>query len=364
MPAQLRVLFVPFGTARVAATRYRVCQYIPYLKEHNFQCRVFSIISEATTARMIASPSLSGAAKLLYYVRVVVEKLIRFSAVLLLARHYQVVFLQRTTLPFALEKALWLVNSNIIFDIDDAIFMPDHQEEGLIGRIKARTKAMEVSGMLKLSKFVIVENEYIRSYCAKYCRNILLIPGPIDTERNFPRLRRASERVVIGWIGGPSTSVYLHMLDGVLPVLARKFNILVKLVGAGAYRFPGVETVNLEWSYDDEVKELQSFDIGVMPMPDNEWTRGKLGCKMLQYMAVGVPAVVSYTPTNAEVVRNGENGFLAKTEQEWLQAISCLINDEGLRRRIGGQGRKTAEEAFSLRVNAPRLTEALMQVCR
>lgn len=355
----ITILFVPSGTSRIAATRYRIYQYLPYLEKHNIKYRVFSIISDATTKEMIYSPVFKGPRKIIYYLRVVLDKIIRLLPVLFLARKYKIIFLQRATLPFGLERILAKINPNIVFDIDDAIFMSDKEEVGLIARIKGYTKSKEVASILKVSRLAIVENEYIRDYVKKYCSNNILIPGPIDTERFFLKEKSAQEEVVIGWIGSPSTAVYLDMLKDVFRMLAKNFEVKIKLIGAGIYKLEGIDIINVPWAYDTEVAELQSFDIGVMPMPDNEWTRGKLGCKMLQYMAVGVPAVVSHTPTNAEVIIDGKNGFLINSQKEWLEKMSRLIKDHVLRQETGLCGRRTVEDKFSVLVNAPKLKEAL-----
>ena len=357
MKYELSVLFIPFGTMRIAASRYRVYQYIGYLVEQNIKCKVFSIISDFTTRQMINSARFTSTKKTLYYLQVVMEKLLRFLPILILARKYNVIFLQRTTLPFGLEKVLRMVNKNIVFDLDDAIFLPDRKERGLLAKLKEYSKDCEVSAILKVARIAVVENEYIESYVSKFCQNIYFIPGPIDTVKNFLAHKLESERIIIGWIGSPSTREYLDMLRSVFRELSKSHRFIVKLVGAGDYFLDGVEIINVEWTFDSEVSQLQSFDIGVMPMPDNEWTNGKLGCKMLQYMAVGIPAVVSYTPTNAEVICEGENGMMADSEKEWFEKLSLLINDGQLRKKIGLNGRRTAEEKFSLKVNAPRLVK-------
>lgn len=361
MPNEISVLFVPFGTARAAATRYRIYQYLPYLAKQNIRCRVFSLISDMTTRRMINSPKYTGLRKILYYLQVSLERLIRFIPVWCLAGKYKVVFLQRSTLPLGLSALLKMRNRNIVFDIDDAIFIPDSQEKGLIGFIKERSKAAEVADILKISKITIAENEYIRDYCRRYCRDICLIPGPIDTERNFVRPKADNGPVVVGWIGSPSTSIYLDLAANALLKIHAKEKVVIRLIGAGDYEIAGLPLDNLAWSVEEEVGLLQSFDIGIMPMPDNQWTRGKLGCKMLQYMSVGVPTVASYTPTNAWAISEGVNGYLARTEEEWVEKLTLLIKDAALRKKIGLAGRKTAEERFSVSVNAPKFLQALIE---
>jgi len=358
----MKILFIPFGTKRIAATRYRVYQYLPFLGQNNIKYRVFSIVSDFTTRQMIQSPNFRGTRRSIYYLSVILDKMLRLTVILAMAPWYDILFLQRTTLPFGLERLLKLVNKNIVFDLDDAIFIPDHKEKGIIGRLKEYAKASEVSGILKVSRLAIVENEYINSYAKRYCQDVYLIPGPIDTERNFVKLKIPVKKIVIGWIGSPSTTPYLNMLDNVFINLAAGFDIEVKLVGSGEYDIAGVKIVNQAWAYEREISDLQSFDIGVMPMPDNEWTNGKLGCKMLQYMAVGIPAVVSYTKTNAEVIDDGVNGFLARSDKEWIDKMSRLITDSSLRERIGLEGRNTVEKRFSLKVNAPKLKELLENI--
>lgn len=283
-----------------------------------------------------------------------------------MASHYDIVFLQRATFPLGLGRLLKLWRKNIIFDIDDAIFLPDTSRQGLINDFKAFVKESELRSILALSDCVIVENDYIKDYVSRYCPNVRKIPGPIDTDRYFVRKGQVSglrgqgtgysDELVLGWIGSPATTGYLHLLDGVFAdILSRFENVRIVLIGAGNYIFPSERVIKKAWRYETEVKDLQDFDIGLMPMPDDVWTRGKLGCKMLQYMAVGVPSVVSFTDTNAEVIKDGENGFLVRTESECVDRLSQLITDAGLRRTIGEAGRRTIEELCSIRKNGPEL---------
>jgi glycosyltransferase involved in cell wall biosynthesis len=357
---KMSVLFVPFGTPLAPATRYRVYQYLPHLSGAGVRCRVFSSLSGYITKRMIQSPDYKKARKCLYYIQVVAEKITRFFIILLLASRYKVVFIQRTTFPFGMERLLKAVNKNIVFDIDDSIYMPDTEEGGLLWHIKKYSKKKEVISILKNSKCVIVENSHIKNFVQKYCNKIYLITGPIDTVKNYARVHDAvSDAVTIGWIGSPSTTLYLNMVTGVLKELSKRHKIRVRLIGAGSYTIDNIDVEFIKWSEATEVSELHKFDIGIMPMPDNEWTRGKVGCKMLQYMANAVPAVVSYTPTNAEIIEDGSNGFLARSEEEWIGKLSRLITDPDLRKKVGLNGRRTAQERFSLQINAPKFLEIL-----
>ncbi|NQU94898.1 MAG: glycosyltransferase family 4 protein [Candidatus Omnitrophica bacterium] len=356
----MRILFVSYGTEKAPATRYRVSQYLPQLEKRGIKYRSFSAISGISTALMIKSPDFGPLTKLLYYVYVSIERMLRLIHVIFIARRFNAIFLQRTTFPFRLEILLKILNKNIIFDIDDAIYLPDKEGRDLVTRIKKYVKKGEVINILKVSKTVIVENEYIREFVSRYCNRVVKIPGPIDTERFFVLPKEKDKSVVVGWIGSPATTAYLYMLNDALRRVSEKYDFVkFKFIGLGKYTNPGVRHERVDWSYDSEVRNLQGCDIGIMPMPDNEWTRGKLGCKMLQYMAVGIPAVVSYTPTNAEMIKNGENGFFTVTTEEWIRVLSELIENERLRQTVGQKGRATVVEKCSLTRNIDRLLGVL-----
>ncbi|UCD54935.1 MAG: glycosyltransferase family 4 protein [Candidatus Omnitrophota bacterium] len=354
----MKVLFIPYGTVKAPATRYRVTQYLPHLERGGIDYFVFSAISKLSTSFMIKSPDFAPPLRFLYYVYVSMERVFRFLAILFISRGFDIIFLQRTTFPLRLEMLLSMANNNIIFDIDDAIYLPDREGDDFLTRIKKYIKKSEVINILRISRIVIVENEYIKKFVSQYCKEILKLPGPIDTERFFIRNKENLDEVVIGWIGSPATTFYLHMLDNIFGDIKQKYDFVkFRFIGLGKYKNPPVEFERIDWSSETEVTNLQSFDIGIMPMPDNEWTRGKLGCKMLQYMAVGIPAVVSFTPTNAEIINDGENGFFVTKEDEWMRILSMLIEDASLRSRIGKKGRGTIQELCSLRKSVTHLVK-------
>jgi len=309
---------------------------------------------------MIKSPEMKNPVRLAYYLLCSIERFVRSLAVIAKAASASHVFLQRVTFPMGLDGILKRVNTNIIFDIDDAIFLPDVEGNDLITRLKKRIKENEVKSILEKSKCVIVENDYIKEFVSKICSDIYKIPGPIDTDRYFVKPKEKTDKILIGWIGSPATTPYLNMINNVLSnMLGTRRNVSVRLIGAGNYSLPERKIDKISWSYQTEIGELQKFDIGIMPMPDNEWTRGKLGCKMLQYMALGIPTVASDTVTNREIMINGENGFLAKNEQEWEASLNKLIDSYELRLEMGNKARKAIEEKCSLKKNFDILIDIL-----
>jgi glycosyltransferase involved in cell wall biosynthesis len=358
-------LFVPYGTRISPATRYRVCQLIPFLEKEGILCRIYSILSEGATAQMVRSSGFNWLRKSLYYVRVVVERFFRTWKIIFIAHRFDMLFLQRTTFPLGLDRLIWMRNKNIVFDVDDPIYLPDRKEGGFIASLKRHIKKKEVVSILDKARCVVVENNYIGNFVRDYCSNVHLIVGPIDATRNFVRNECPEPRkITIGWIGTPSTVSYLDILRGVLESLAKDYSISVRLIGADGYMLDGVNIESVVWNEETEVSELHKFDIGIMPMPDNEWTRGKVGCKMLQYMANAIPTVVSRTLTTADIVEDGVNGFLASSDREWVDKLSSLITNSNIRKRIGKAGRKTVEDRFSIEVSMPKYLKIFKECCK
>ena len=168
---------------------------------------------------------------------------------------------------------------------------------------------------------------------------------------------------MLGWIGSPTTAEYLDPLAGVFRRVAERHPFILRISGAGApVVMPGVTVENERWSLEREIDLFRTCDIGVYPLKDDEWSRGKCGFKAIEFMACGVPVVASAVGVNREIIEDGVNGFLASTDEEWAGKLQRLISDPGLRRRLALAGRRTIEERYSLHVNAPKLAAVLRQV--
>jgi len=359
----LKVLFLPSATKIVAATRYRIYEYLPFLEKEGIIYKVYPINSDFISRLSIRSSDFKQLFRMAYYSMLVAERIIRAVPIIFLAFRYEVIFIQRATFLFGFERLLKAVNKNIIFDFDDAIFISDNRGNGLIDRLKGWVQNRSVARILKISKYAIVENDYIKKYALGFCPNVEIITGPINTERNLPKnIERNNAETIIGWIGSPSTTPYLRLLDNIFKEISAKYPVIVKLIGASKFELTGVKVVVKDWESDTEVEDLQSFDIGVMPMSDNEWTRGKVSIKLLQYMSVGIPVVCSPVGAHAQIIQDGVNGFLAYSDSEWIEKLSLLIKNPDLRKRLGDNGRFTVEKRFSVKVNAPRLLSVLKKV--
>jgi len=280
-----------------------------------------------------------------------------------MAFKYDVVFIQKELMPVVLIKLLKCINSNIIFDLDDAIFLPEEKQRNYIGRVIRWRSHIKVPRMLNASKKVVVGNNYLKDYCLKFNANVSVLPIAIDLQRYFVKNKAHQENLVIGWVGSPATVFCLEILNDVFKTLCRRYPFLtIMLIGADTYVKPDdVNLVKRRWNYETEVNDLQRFDIGIMPMSKDEFTSGKGGCKLLQYMAVGVPSVASPVGINCEILEDGVNGFFADNANEWIEKISLLAEDKKLRENMGRKARETILKRYSLKAAAPQFIRIIKE---
>jgi glycosyltransferase involved in cell wall biosynthesis len=247
-----------------------------------------------------------------------------------------------------------------VYDFDDAVFLGDTSEANrVIGFLKypAKTRAIVAA-----STGVIAGNGYLANYALAFNDAVTVMPTCVDTDVFVPRPapRAAGDPLVVGWIGSPTTVRYLLEYGGVLAELARRYPFVLRVAGAGRpIEMPGMAIENVEWSLEREVALFNTCDIGIYPLADDLWTRGKCGFKAIQFMACGVPVVASAVGVNCEIVDDGVNGFLARTREDWVDKLARLCTDADLRDRLGRAGRQRVEDRYSLRRNTPLMIAAL-----
>jgi glycosyltransferase involved in cell wall biosynthesis len=215
--------------------------------------------------------------------------------------------------------------------------------------------------MMKRSDFVVAGNQFLKSESLRYNPHVEIIPTSIDLSRY--KLKEDFHRdgpITIGWLGSSSTLKYLKDLAPVFEDLFKAYpDTRLKIVCDEFFDLPSMPVIKKRWSLEDEVEDLKSFDIGVMPLTHDLWSQGKCGLKILQYYSVGLPVVCSPVGVNKDIIKDRENGFWAQNQEEWKNGLRELIQDEVLRRTLGGRGRTTVEGSYSLEVNAPRLLDVL-----
>ena len=264
-------------------------------------------------------------------------------------------------LPPLFEKYLTLRKIKYIFDYDDAIFHNYDQTSHMIIRWLFKEK---ISTVIKGARHVIAGSQYLADYALKVNNNVEVIPTVININKYPSRQSRATSEDIftIGWIGSPSTAKYVEEIGVALSEICNDGNTKILLIGAGNMKLPGVNYENLEWSEDSEINNLRLFDVGIMPLSDGPWERGKCGFKLIQYMACGLPVVASSTGVNSVIVEEGKNGFLVRTISDWVRALKILRDDVELRQRMGEYGRKKVENQYCLQVTAHRFVAIFKKI--
>ena len=354
----MKILFwVPYPTEG-ASNRYRVEQYLPQLEAAGITYSLRPFWASAGYRILYKRGNLLK--KIYYFILGTASRLID----LLCIARYDMVFIHREAYPIGgafFEKALSLIGKPVIFDFDDAIFLPaSSHQNSFIKILKDPAKIMEIA---KKSNYVIAGNNYLAEFAYRFNPNVKVIPTSIDTDRFFSKTGEGFKKeVTIGWIGSGTTIKFVYAIREAIIRLSKKYdNVIFKIIGGDLDIENLHNIVNKPWSLSEEIEDLRSFDIGIMPMADNAWTRGKCGFKTILYMSMGIPSVCSPVGVNKEIISDGENGFLADGEDEWVEKLSRLIEDKDLRARIGSTGRKTIEERYSVKVNAPEFLSIIRQ---
>jgi glycosyltransferase involved in cell wall biosynthesis len=194
---------------------------------------------------------------------------------------------------------------------------------------------------------------------------VTVIPTTIDTEKyRVPPRTEKSGPPVIGWTGSYSTVQHLDTLRGTLKRLAERESFRLRVIGTPTYDFPSVDVEAMPWRAETELDDLAAIDIGMMPLPEDRWSKGKCGLKALQFMALGIPTVCSPVGVNTDIIQDDQNGFIAGTEDEWVDKLSRLLRSHELRQRLGQAGRFTVEQKYSAITQTPRVYEIFRSVLR
>jgi glycosyltransferase involved in cell wall biosynthesis len=230
----------------------------------------------------------------------------------------------------------------------------------------SRTRQKRFARIIKAADYVTAGNNFLKDQAAKFTDRVTVIPSAIDRERYSAKdYQEKKARVTIGWIGDHGSIHYLQRMRPVFDKLGRKYpDLELKIICDTFFDCKNIEVVKKSWSQKEEVEDLKSLDIGVMPLLDDPWSWGKCGLKILQYYGVGVPAVCTPVGVNRDVVQNGVNGFWAMTNDEWIEKLSALIEGPSLRHKMGLKGRELVRRSYSIQGCAPTLYGVLHEVAQ
>ena len=309
------------------STRYRVLNYISFLEKRGCVSEVF-VIQKGLLKR---------------------QKLFRKL------RDFDIVFVHRKLFRFIDWHSLRMHSKRLVYDFDDAVMFRDPNKKKQTSYIREKSFMRTVRN----ADAVIAGNNYLKSLAMKGNTETFVIPTSVDMERYTQRsTEKSSDTVILGWIGSSSTLIYLENIKNILDNVFEQFpNVSMKIVGDKFFDCSKMPVIKKTWNCEDEIHDLHTFDIGLMPLTDDPWSKGKCGFKLLQYMAVGIPAVCSPVGVNREIVTDGVNGFWADKENEWIEKLSILISDSKLRSEMGTSARKTVIKNYSTEHNGKKLLE-------
>lgn len=333
------------------SSRYRAFQFLPHLHADGINCAVDALFDDTYFSILAVRPSAIG---LILKIPYVLARFMKRLRSLVTLGGCDLIVIEGQLFPYLpplAERLLRWCRYRVVVEMDDAIYLTRGHEK-------------KMPALLAMATGVIVGNEQLASYARKFSSRVRIVPTVVDTDRFVPGRPSATgsavqpaETVTLVWMGLAYNLKYLDVLAPALRALQSRFHLTLRVVCSQRPHMPGVNMEFRPWSMEREVPDLQDASIGVMPLEDTEWARGKCGLKLLQYMAVGVPTVASPVGVNCAIIETGHNGFLASTEQEWYDHLESLCRQPQLRQQIGRAGRRTVEERYSLAVWGPQLAE-------
>lgn len=348
----MKILYLTKYTRLAGSSRMRSYQYFPYLEKAGMQVTVKPFFDDAYLKDFYAGKK---------NISTVLKSYVKRLGVLFSVFSYDRVVIEKEIFPFLPALAEWmlkLLGIQYIVDYDDAIF---HNYDQSSNPIIKKFLGNKIANVMRFSGTVVAGNQYLADRAKKAgARKVEIIPTVIDLERYPLKIREESEKFVIGWIG-TKTTFEKHLLPHRHWILKLQEEEAVEfhIVGITDDINLGKKVKYIPWTEETEVEHIRQFDVGIMPLQDSLWEKGKCSYKIIQYFACGIPALASPVGMNKEVIVEGENGFLVQTEEEWLEKIKYLKTHKEERNRMGQKGRQEVEETFSLQATSKKWVEIL-----
>lgn len=359
---------------RSPSQRYRFEQYLDFFKSQGYDWVLSEIISEKDDQIFY------GSGNVLKKAWILLKSLFIRWRDLRRAKNFDLIFIQREALLLGssfFEKRFYKKNK-VIFDFDDSIWLLDTSPENKKFEFLKNPDKTKIN--IQHAHAVIAGNHFLADYAKQFNKNVFLIPTTIDTDFHKPNRTQITQMnkmsndeksvdnrsyqphqrpIIIGWSGSISTIKHFEIAIPTLKKLMAKYpnQLEIHVIGQGNYVSKGLPLISKNWSSETEVQDLNEFDIGIMPLPNDEWVKGKCGLKGLSYMSCGIATIMSKVGVNPEIITHGENGYLADTEEDWLTYLSLLVENPELRRKLADAGRKTVVDKYSVQSNKHKYLE-------
>ena len=342
----MKVLFiVPYPLGKAASQRYRVEQWLQVLQRENINYKV-APFWDAATWNILYKQGHN-----LQKIAGTIKGFFKRLALLAQLPSYSFIFIHREATPVGPPWFEWIAakvfRKKLIFDFDDAIWLENTSQENSMATYYKN--AGKTAVICRWSYKVAAGNHYLQNYALNYNMAAIYLPTIVDTNQHYNQLKnQQTDEVTIGWIGSHSTLPYLKLIEPVLQQLEQNYSFKFIVI---ADRKPDINLKNMEfmvWDKETEIGDQLQFNIGVMPLPDTEWAKGKCAFKALQYMALGIPAVVSAVGANVIVVPDGIVGYTCTTPQQWYEKMEHLLLNSDLRSQLGKAGREHVNQHYSI----------------
>jgi glycosyltransferase involved in cell wall biosynthesis len=348
----MRLLALTRYSSLGPSSRIRFYQYIPYLTSCGVELQIAPLLDDDYVRSLYTGKRQSVSSVVMAYIR----RIVRLAN----SRSFDLLWIEKELFPWLpawAERLLAGLGVPYAADYDDAVFHRYDMHANLIIRALL---GKSIDSVMRHATTVVVGNDYLAERARRAgASRIEYLPSVVDVNRYSIR-EKTDKQCRIGWVGSPITAPYV--IREALEEVSKQIGVRLVLVGAGDQDpLPGVAKEVLPWSEDSEVAHIQSFDVGIMPLPDGPFEQGKCGYKLIQYMACGLPVVASPVGVNTRIVEQGKTGFLASSNTDWVQALIMLSKDTGMRSDLGKAGRKKVEQEYSLQVTAPRLRGILTE---
>lgn len=355
-----KILFIcPYPEHVAPSQRLKFEQYYSYLREAGYQIETSAFIDERFWKIVYKKGNYLKKAwhTLRGYARRTLD--------LFRLRRYDLVYIHLWVTPFGppiFERLYRWAAKKVVYDIDDLVYLGNVKNKAhpFVSVIKGTQKPIY---LMKCANHVITCTPYLDDFVRRYNRNTTDISSTINTDVYLPKTDYAvKDKFTIGWSGSYSTSQYLHLLDDVLLALRREMDFKLLVMGDTAFSLPGIDVEALPWKEEHEVTTISRFDVGLYPLPIEEWVLGKSGLKALQYMAAGVPTIATAIGTIFRIIKDGENGFLVNSPAEWKARITELKNSQSLREQTGRKAAETVQAQYSVKANQTTYQDILEKV--
>lgn len=360
---KIKILVIcPFPQGVAAGQRLKYEQYFGHWKENGYEITVSSFMDLPMWEIVYSSGNYGK--KVLGTLRGYLRRIKNIVNI----HEYDVVYIHMWVAPLGsslFERVVRKLSKRLIYDIEDNIFFKKSNSFNPI--VKLLKSPEKIKFLIRMSDHVISSSPFLNDYCleSNNKKKCTYISSSVDTNCFVPANSYSNNnKVVIGWTGTFSSKEYLDLLRNVFLKLNEKYDFRLRVIANFNYEFPGIDLEVIQWSKNNEVDDLQGIDIGVYPLVDDRWVLGKSGLKAIQYMAFGIPTVATNVGTTPRIIQHKVNGWLVKTEPEWIEALSTLLDDYELRRKLGEAGRKTVVDNYSYQIIKSKYLSILTDVVK